>query len=94
MKESGGASRVFRARARHHFYATFCAYRRVDAVFPVLRARADPYERQDRIFVFAHAIFVSACQYQKRRDLLSSRRDRERGGAGGLCRTATSHRFC
>ena len=60
-KESGGASRVFRARARHHLYVAFCAYRRADAVFPVLRARADPYERQDRVFVSANAIFVSAC---------------------------------
>ena len=60
-KESVGTSRVFRARARHYFYATVCAYRRADAIFPVLRTRADPYERQDRVFVFAHAIFVSAC---------------------------------
>ena len=61
MKESGGANRVFRARARHHLYAAVCAYRRADAVFPVLRSRADPYERKDRVFVFAHAIFVPAC---------------------------------
>ena len=60
-KESGGASRVFRTRARHYFYAAVYAYRRADAIFPVLRARADTYERQDRIFVFTHAIFVSAC---------------------------------
>ena len=60
-KESSGTSRVFCARARHHLYVAVCAYRRADAIFPVLRTRADPYERQDRVFVFAYAIFVSAC---------------------------------
>ena len=60
-KESGGASRVFRTRARHYFYAAVCAYWRADVVFSVLRTRADPYERQDRVFVFAYAILVSAC---------------------------------
>lgn len=60
-KESGGASRVFCARARHYLYATFRAYWWADAIFSVLRARADTYERQNRVFVFTHAIFVSAC---------------------------------